>query len=922
MRKLVTGFSLMALATGVALLLPHGASAPVAAPARAAFLLRFGIDGKADADWSGSIASDRVRLSPWQFDKNDVLSGRTWTCSTRKQTYWDTPYERAMQPTSQVAKVTAKGLLVEIEKPAPQEIRVSTKQGDFSFRPDLVPGDAPRLLLNGSASVAAVAADMLVTNDGPADDYPSMVEAKDGTLWLAYQAYSLEEGDRILVRHFSSGVWSAAETLAGPGDYFRTALAQDRAGRIWAVWSARTDSKFDLWGRAWDGQRWSPARQFTHSANPSIYHSLASDAKGNLYLAWQSARTDNFDIYLRVWDGRSWSRELQVSDDPANDWEPALAVAPNGDVTIVWDTYSRGNYDVVARTFRNGQLGPVIPIAASGAFETRASAAYDRAGRLWVAWDQGDWNWGKDYGYEIPESGRGLLSRRQVRVGVLENGTLRQPAAPIEAAVPEEFRQVFHHPALVFDGADNPWVFFRIRNNLPEQKKAEGPFRALWKTEATTLRDGQWSPMMEFPQGYGRIDSPLAAIRKRDGSLAVAWVTDGRVWPDGRPLQQDIRFTAIAAGRAGQAPALTAFVPSTDNLPLSHSNEAADVARARAYRVSIGGRTWRIVRGDIHRHTDLSWDGNRDGSLDDSYRYALDAAGFDYLGVCDHQAGQSIPYNWWRIQKAVDMYTIAGRFAPIYSYERSLKWPNGHRNVFFATRGNPVLEIPPREASGEEGAAKLFAYLRKFGGLTSPHTSATGAGTDFRDIDPEVQPVVEIYQGYRSNYESAEAPRKTDRQELSRFSAGLVWSAWAKGAKLGVQASSDHVSTHISYADFWVDGVDRPAILEAMKARRSFAATDNIFVDVRMGAHFMGASFVSSATVPPLEVYVAGTGKIARVQVIKSNKIVYTAPGAASELRFTYTDHDMQPGESYYYVRVEQENGQLAWSSPIWVTKN
>jgi hypothetical protein len=36
-------------------------------------------------------------------------------------------------------------------------------------------------------------------------------------------------------------------------------------------------------------------------------------------------------------------------------------------------------------------------------------------------------------------------------------------------------------------------------------------------------------------------------------------------------------------------------------------------------------------------------------------------------------------------------------------------------------------------------------------------------------------------------------------------------------------------------------------------------------------------------------------------------------------MRFTYTDQDPAPGESYFYVRVEQENAQLAWSSPIWV---
>jgi hypothetical protein len=916
MRTLLTAVSALAV-VALALLLPRGSSAPVPPPpARAAFLVRFGIDAKPGVDWSGSITAPRTRLAPWQFAGDDSLSGDSWKCSTRTETYWDTPYERRMQPTSNIDKVMAKGILIDIEQPLPPEIRVSTRQGDFSFTPGLAPGDAPRLYLNGRASVTAGAPDSLVTNDAPADDFPSLIEAKDGTVWLAYQAYTEGVGDQVLVRHMINGMWSAAEPLTEKGaDVYRTAIAQDGLGRIWVVWSAQVDSNFDLYARAFDGKRWSPAERLTSAPNSDIYHTLVSDAAGHLYLVWQSARSGNFDIYLRVYDGRSWSKEIQVSDDPANDWQPALAVAPNGDVTIVWDTYARGNYDVVARTYSKGKLGPLVQIAASGAMESRASAQYDRQGRLWLAWDQGDWNWGKDYGADIPESGRGLITSRRLRVAVLENGRLRETAAPIADAVPAEFQQVYHQPLLAIDGRGNPWVFFRIRTNTPIGVKETDPFRGMWRMEATTLRNGRWSPMMEFPLGYGRIDSPVAVVRRVSGNLSVLWTTDGRVWPSGRPGQQDLRFATIPVGPPAAAPALTAFTSSTENLPLSHPNEAADVARIRGYRATVGGNTWRLARGDIHRHTDLSWDGNRDGSLDDSYRYALDAAAFDYLGVCDHQAGESIPYNWWRMQKAADMYTIADHFSPIYSYERSLKWPNGHRNVFFATRGNPILAISRDEASGSVGAANLFAYLRKFGGLTSPHTSATGAGTDFRDIDPEVQPVVEIYQGYRNNYETAAAPRAAGKGELSRFSGGLVWNAWAKGAKLGVQSSSDHVSTHISYADFWVDRIDRKSILAAMKARRSMAATDNIFLDVRMGGHFMGESF--QGAVAPLQVYVAGTAPIARVLVIKSNRIVYTAPGSGSEMRFTYTDQDPTPG--YYYVRVEQENGQLAWSSPIWV---
>jgi len=220
------------------------------------------------------------------------------------------------------------------------------------------------------------------------------------------------------------------------------------------------------------------------------------------------------------------------------------------------------------------------------------------------------------------------------------------------------------------------------------------------------------------------------------------------------------------------------------DLPPSHREEARDIESVRAYRANIRGNTWRIVRGDIHRHTDLSWDGNRDGSLDDSYRYAMDAADFDYLGVCDHQAGQSIPYNWWRLQKAVDMYTIRGRFTPLYSYERSVRWPNGHRNVLFSMRGRPVLDVTNEEEIGQANTGNaLFPYLHKYNGVSSPHTSGSGMGTDFRDNDPAVEPLVEIYQGYRSNFETLGAPRAPTQQESTRIYGRFRLERMGKGTE-------------------------------------------------------------------------------------------------------------------------------------------
>lgn len=46
------------------------------------------------------------------------------------------------------------------------------------------------------------------------------------------------------------------------------------------------------------------------------------------------------------------------------------------------------------------------------------------------------------------------------------------------------------------------------------------------------------------------------------------------------------------------------------------------------------------------------------------------------------------------------------------------------------------------------------------------------------------------------------------------------------------------------------------------------------------------------------------------------------APEPAYKLECKFEDVNLQEGENHYYVRVSQTNGQMAWSSPVWITKN
>jgi hypothetical protein len=237
----------------------------------------------------------------------------------------------------------------------------------------------------------------------------------------------------------------------------------------------------------------------------------------------------------------------------------------------------------------------------------------------------------------------------------------------------------------------------------------------------------------------------------------------------------------------------------------------------------------------------------------------------------------------------------------------------------------PLPRLPKTEndfAGHAPDTQMFYAYLKQFDGLVASHTSGTDMGTDWRDNDPDSEPVVEIYQGMRQNYEMPDAPRSNSAQDSigGWRPKGFINLALEKGYRFGFEASSDHVSTHMSYSIVLAAGDNREAILDGLRKRHVYAATDNILADVRSGAHLMGDAFSSSAP-PELHVKLSGTAPFTRVHIVKDNKYVYTTEPGAKDVEFRWRDNAAEPGKtSYYYVRGEQQDGELVWASPFWIT--
>ncbi|MBI3911108.1 MAG: hypothetical protein HY320_09270 [Armatimonadetes bacterium] len=915
------------------------------------FLLRFGSPDGQPTWWSGKVTVEGgslVRLQPWRFAAEDRIQPPDgFSCRVRRaQQPGVIPFRRALADN---------GVLVVMSGPGTARVQVSTNHGDFSFTAGEIPlGVRPERRLNGLVTLQRVPVPEHVTTGPTEDDFPAVAAAPDGTLWIAYIAYTNGRqdrtqihfqyseppqdfdhlatppgGDQLWVLRYQQGKRDAPVPLTAPRqDLYRCAVALDGQQRPVVVWSENRKGNWDLYARTFDGERWLPAVRITRSEGPDLHPVLATDARGRVWLAWQRFGREQSDIAAAFYAAGAWSEPIVIADSPANEWDPVVATDGSGNVAFAWDTYQKGDYDVMLRVRRarpegvQGEpLGDPIPVATTLAFEARPALAYDRAGRLWVAWEQMPDRWGKDFGYAVRDKGRGLYQQGpQVQVRVYQDGQRLQSAqAPGEGWLPG-LQQANSFVRLAADAQGRVWLLFRHREPL-----SRGPAGTVWLTYATSYDGEAWSDPVPLPNTDGVGDCRPALARDDRGTLYVVQGSDARQHRSpGEPLNFDVWISLIHRSGGRVAPVL---VPEPASAPVAvePSTEPEDVARARAYRLRVNDRIYRLWRGEFHRHTEISPDGGGDGPLIDMFRYALDAARMDWIGNGDHDNGGGREYSWWLTQKLADAFLLPRHFTPMFSYERSVRYPDGHRNVMFARRGIrtlPRLVGEPPHGVHADDTKMLYRMLRQFDGICAVHTSATSMGTDWRNNDPLVEPVVEIYQGARTSYEGPGQPRVAAGPDDSPGGwepAGMVWNALDKGIRLGFQSSSDHGSTHISYAVALVEQPTREGVLDAFRKRHCYAATDNVILEVRSGDHLMGDEF-STRERPYLLMRVLGTDAVARIDVVKGGKVVYSTEPKQKEVRLMWKDPQPTPGfTSYYYVRALQANGEIAWGSPMWI---
>jgi hypothetical protein len=167
-----------------------------------------------------------------------------------------------------------------------------------------------------------------------------------------------------------------------------------------------------------------------------------------------------------------------------------------------------------------------------------------------------------------------------------------------------------------------------------------------------------------------------------------------------------------------------------------------------------------------------------------------------------------------------------------------------------------------------------------------------------------------------------------------------------RGALVGVHASSDgHNRTaghprHIqmgggrslglnrrdasyggaSLAGFNSPSLDREGIWNALASRNTYGCTGaRMLLEFEVSGYGMGSAF-STGREPTVRAWAAGSAPVRLLEIVRDDRLLHSYRGRKMVEKTRVRNEGIQPGRHYYYLRATQADGEIAWSSPIWVT--
>ena len=761
--------------------------------------------------------------------------------------------------------------------------------------------------------------------------YDAGIAATDEGLWLTWLEFVPGKGDELWVGLRGKKGWkSKTKVSSEPGEYAKPTVFKDGEGKIWLTyerllvgdWGVRV---FGPWTNS------EMAEASTFDVGPGINHSTVPVSSNLVWIFWQARYSkEQFQVYARAimnckysyqsdYASYEWTKSVE-----GNAWHPR-GVAVKKDLYLVWDAYDGDNYNILFRAGEPTRISKpynvdavtcpshmvfrdMLAITTNGSFEAHAQIAAGKHGKLWVSWEEDGENWGKRYTARLP--GRRVPTLMTDKVGPLHRfrklhlATMDEKGRKLtEYEIPQlsfeiarartnapdglrDFGAFYENAQLVVDGKERPWIVYRhyyapwIGTVTASHKQED------MRVYARCLLADGWSKLYSFKQGQGDGMQRISVSAMEEG-IAVAW-TVGRTDRRTSTNEHGVAFAQIKLGDAKAVMRAKSFnrdLQVVEPKPIEKVPERSWAEGRKIY--------YQLYFGDLHRHTDISLCYSpADGTIEDAYRYAIDVAPLDFLGITDHthdlQMGKPLAHIWWRSRKEVARHALGERFIPFYSYERS-RGDTDHN----------VISLRDDMLRPHTYPLPQFWKELDTNTITIPHQPFNSVL--WKNTNNTHRTLLEVYQGCRNT-----------------VCEDALQEGLRGGHRVGVIASSDHLSTSASFACVWAEEATRESIFRAMQARRTYGATARIFLKVTANEYWMGEEFKTDKP-PKIDVEVAGTADVVKLELILDGKIQATLTPSEKEVHWNPPLPPSLKGKHIVYVRLEQADGNRAWSSPLWM---
>ncbi len=302
---------------------------------------------------------------------------------------------------------------------------------------------------------------------------------------------------------------SAAQTHA--------AVATDRLGNVYAVWSDTRDGGNSLYGALltrWTGQWHGDIAQPDSALPPVSAPAVTIGPRGEIATVWSAINGGDSDIWasLRLAGDTSWPSPLQVNDDsavPSQQRNPDIVITRSGDIYVVWEDMRRGNPDIFWSRRLRGSTSwePAKRLHPDSiGLQLQPALATDKQGNVHVVW--------------VEQRG----SQRRIMVSHLSPGSSAWSTPEmVEDPAPVTAQQAF--PDLAADGDGNLIVVWEDARNAATAPDIYYSIRVM-------TPGSPWAP----PQRVNDDSGPHAQHTPR----IAAWQNVVAVWEDQRNGDPDI----------------------------------------------------------------------------------------------------------------------------------------------------------------------------------------------------------------------------------------------------------------------------------------------------------------------------------------------------------------------------------------------